>query len=228
VRVLIEAREREIPPIAFPERVRRCLETLPLRAVCIAGNRDQLYQLCQELEEDYGLESYSLDPESTDTEAARKALTRADIIVSTSLHATVAHSLGEQWRKPVVVTRLRADIMADLTRTLARGPVYFIATDPKFAEALHTIFAPAGLEHNVRLVIIDRDGLEGIPEGAPVTVMRGAESQIAGTALAGRATIHQRVFSEDTARELLTLIVRANMAALTTGRMDTEFAATSG
>ena len=67
------ARAREIPPIEFPERVRRCLETLRLRAVCVASNRDQLYQLRHELAEDYGIESDGFEPEySTPITPARR------------------------------------------------------------------------------------------------------------------------------------------------------------
>ncbi|MEJ7759391.1 MAG: GntR family transcriptional regulator [Gemmatimonadaceae bacterium] len=213
VEVLVEARGREIPPIGFPERVRRCLETLRMRAACITGNHDQYHELYSELREDYGIESDSIDAETLEGRAAQTTLTRTDLIVATSLHATLAQQLGAKWRKPVVVTRLRRDIMSNLTQSLKKGPVYFLATDPRFGEALHTIFAPAGLEKNVRLVIVGA-GLPTVPEGAPVMVMRSAVASIAGTALAGRATVNQRVFSSETARELLTVVVRANMAAL--------------
>jgi DNA-binding transcriptional regulator YhcF (GntR family) len=214
VELLVEARGREIAPIEFPERVRRCLETLHLRATCIAGNRDQLHQLCRELEEDYGIDSELIDSDAAETEAARIAIRRSDLIVSTSMCAMLAQRLGAEARKPVVVTRLRSDIMSNLTQSLRKEPVYFIATDPRFAEALHTIFAPTGLEENLRLVIVGRDPVDAIPEGAQIALMRSAVPGIAGTTLATRVTANQRVFSAATCRELLTLMVRANMAAL--------------
>jgi DNA-binding transcriptional regulator YhcF (GntR family) len=214
VDVLLDARAREIRPIEFPERVRRCLETLRLRAVCVAGNRDQLYQLCHELAEDYGIESDGFEPEALDADQARAALTRADLLVSTSLDATRVRRVAEQWRKPMVVTRLRPDIMAGVTRRLANGPVYFVATDPRFAEALHTVFAPTGHERNLRLLIVDRDDVAAIPEGAELFLMRSVREHAGAATLLRRGITFTRVFSTETARQLLTMIVRANMAAL--------------
>lgn len=214
VDVLIDARAREIPPIEFPERVRRCLETLRLRAVCVASNRDQLYQLRHELAEDYGIESDGFEPGVLDADDARAALTRADLVVSTSLDATLVIRVADRWRKPMVVTRLRPDIMTDITRRLANGPVYFVATDPRFAEALHTVFAPTGHEPNLHLLIVGYNDLGVIPEGAEVFIMRSVHEHAGGTKLPQRGITFTRVFSTETAHQLLTMIIRANMAAL--------------
>ena len=102
VDVLLEARSREIPPITFPERVRRCLETLRLRAACIAGNEDQLEQICRELQEDYGLLSEGVIAHRlTDRDGeAERIIAQADLLVCTAAHAAdtqrVAHRLGKE------------------------------------------------------------------------------------------------------------------------------------
>ena len=87
VEMLLDARAREIPPIGFPERIRRRLETLRLRAVCVAGNADQLEQICYELEHDYGIRSDSVEVaqlRAPDAESER-ALRQSDLLVSTAL-----------------------------------------------------------------------------------------------------------------------------------------------
>lgn len=120
VEVLVEARDREIAPTTFPERVRRCLETLSLPAACIAGNHDQYHQLHLELREDIGIESDLLDPEMLNGRPAQTTLARADPIVATSLHGTLAQRLGERWQKPVVLMRLRRDVTNHLTQSLKK------------------------------------------------------------------------------------------------------------
>lgn len=82
VETLLEARLREIPPISFPERVRRCLETLRLWAACIAGNEDQLEQICRVLRDDYGIVSEGViatrlaEPDSQ----TQRVLAQADLL----------------------------------------------------------------------------------------------------------------------------------------------------
>ncbi|MBW3630491.1 MAG: GntR family transcriptional regulator [Gemmatimonadetes bacterium] len=47
VEVLVQALERGVPAVEFPERVRGCLETVRLRAACIECNDDQIATLCR-------------------------------------------------------------------------------------------------------------------------------------------------------------------------------------
>ena len=216
VDVLLEARLREIPPIGFPERVRRCLETLRLRAVCIAGNADQSEQICFELQHDYGIESETLElPQlvAPDPEAQR-ALTQADLIVSTALHATQVQHAARRLGKQAITVALRHELMSDMTRQLADGPVYLIGSDPRFRDAAHAVFDPTGHGANLRVLVVGDDDLTGIPPEAPVYVMGRAHRLLGGDAFAQRATPIRRVFSRDMARELLTFIIRANIAAM--------------
>jgi hypothetical protein len=213
--VLLEARAREIPPIEFPERVRRCLETLRLRAACIAGNADQLRRICTELSLDYGLETDAIDTSELGAgDEAARALARADLLVTTALDAAAVQSAATRLHKPVVVVTLRTELMTEMTRLLREGPVYFVGTDPRFANALRAIFGPTGSASNLRPVILGRDDPDAIPENAPAYVMPSARERLGDTPLTRRVVPIPRVFSTDTARELLTFIIRANIAAL--------------
>ena len=216
VDVLLDARAREISPLGFPDRVRRCLQTLRIRAVCVAGNEDQLDQICHELHDDYGIESHPLEPEqltAPDAEAQR-AIDRADLFVTTAVNAVRVQHVARRLGKPAVTVVLRAELMNELTRHLAAGPVYIVASDPRFRVALHAVFAPTGHGANAHAIILGEDDLAVIPRDAPTYVMRLAHEKLGDSELAHRVVPIRRVFSNEMARDLLTFIVRSNMEVL--------------
>lgn len=216
VETLLDARAREIPPIGFPERVRRCLETLRLRAVCVAGNADQLEQICYELEHDYGIPSDSVEVAQLrvpDTETER-VLKQSDLLVTTALHSTQVQQLARRLGKPVITVALRQELMNDLTRQLAVGPLYLIGSDSRFRDAVHAVLDPTGHGANLHVRIVGVDDLTDIVADAPVYIMGRAHRLLGESELARRATPVRRVFSREMARELLTFIVRANIVAM--------------
>jgi DNA-binding transcriptional regulator YhcF (GntR family) len=216
VEVLVQALTRNVPPIEFPERVRRCLETLRLHAACIADNRDQIHSLCTELRADYGLEATGVELAqlSAPDDATTLALRRADVLVTIALHASEVQRRARELAKPWIVVSLRPDLMSEVTRRLITEPVYFVATDPRFGDALRRIFEPTGHASNARLIVLGRDDPGEIPDGAPTYIMRSAREQLGDTPLAGRVVPTPRVFSTESACELLTFIIRANLAAM--------------
>ena len=217
VDVLLDARAREIPPVAFPERVRRCLETLRLRAVCVAGNADQRDHICHELHDDYGIESEALAPEqvSEPDADAQHAIARADLFVTTATYVLRVQPVAQRLGRPLISVSLRRELMGEFLRQLSRGPVYFVASDPRFRDALHVVFDPLSHGRNARPVILGEDDIDAIPVDAPTYVMRLAHERLGDSALAGRVFPLRRIFSNEMAQELLTFVVRANMAAMT-------------
>lgn len=215
VGILLDARSRDLSPIEFPERVRRCLQTLQLRAACVAGNFDQMDQICAELREDYGISSTGVSPADLATGAQmHSALTQADLLVTTAAYTVETHRVAKQLGKVAITVTLRSELMGEMTRWLGRGPVYIIGTDPRFRDALQSLFAPAGLSANLRPIILGEDDPGLIPEDAVTYFMRTAHERLRDTPLAKRVVPIKRVFSNDMARDLLEFIVRANMAAL--------------
>jgi hypothetical protein len=213
VEVLVEALGRGIPAPELPERIRRCLETLRLRALCVECNADQLYSLCDELQHDYGLEASPVEISQVRSPERRAELRRADLLVTTSFHANEVREIAERERKPWIAIVLRSEIVAEMTRQLHEGPVYFVATDPRFADKLGVIFSSVGQE-NVRTVILPQEDVKRIPEEAPVVVMKSARALLQGTSLLERARPLPRVFAPESAHEILSFIVQANLAAM--------------
>ncbi|MDQ3556467.1 MAG: GntR family transcriptional regulator [Gemmatimonadota bacterium] len=218
--VLIEALARGVPPIEFPERVHRCLRTVRLRAACIECNEDQITGLCAELEKDYGLETSRSDIETLRSAALPEQIQRADLLVTTRYHAAEVQRLAERLGKRWIAISLRAEFLAETARLLEQGPVYFVAKDPRFEGKLAGMFASVPGAGNLRVLITGRDDLSRIPQDAPTYVMQAARGQVKNLSLLARVIPAPRVFSEDSARELLSIILSVNIAEL--GARDTR------
>ena len=216
VDILLDARSREIRPIALPERVRRCLETLRLRAVCVVGNADQAEQICDELRGDYGIEAEGIDDRQLSSPDAdtQAILTRADLLVTTAIHATQVQHASRRLGKPMITVALRQELMAEFTRQLGDGPVYVVASDPRFRDAVRILLGPRAADAKLRVLILGEDDVESLPPGVPAYIMGRAHRLLGDSALARRLVPIQRVFSREMARDLLTFVVRANIAAM--------------
>ncbi len=220
VTMLLQARSRGLPPREVSEYVRRCLETRRLRAACIECNRDQLHLLCSELSGDHGYIAESTEVNELNADNPPLALRRADILVTTLYHANAVQAAAERLGKPWIAVALRREIMRDVARRLHAGPVYYVATDPRFERKVRRMLAPMAPVTNLRVMVVGRDDLDAIPPDAPTFVMTSAREHLAAR-YAARGVGHPihpaRSFSDEAARELLTFLVRANMAAFAAG-----------
>lgn len=213
VGVLVEGIGRGIAAIEFPERVRRCLTTVPLRAACVECNRDQIAGLCSELARDYGFTTTAVDLAALNSAAPPSGVQAADLLVTTSYHAREVQQVAESMGKPWIAVSHRPEFIAEATRLLEKGPLYFVAADPRFAEKLGRMFASAPGSENLRVLVTGRDDVSTIPADAPVYVMPSARAGLEESALQARVVPAPRVFSPETASTLLSFIVSANMAA---------------
>ena len=218
VGLLIQARARGIAPRDVSELVRRAMTTRHVRAACIECNGDQLAMLCAELADDHGYVAESVPLDLLSTAEPPAALKRADVLVTTAFHAERVRRVATALRKPWIAVALRGEIMRDVGRHLRAGPVYYIATDPRYERKLRRMLANVGPVSNLRVMIIGRDDLDEIPPSAPTFAMPSAREYLIkrfGRG-GGPGTPIQppRHFSDASARELLTFLVRANTSAL--------------
>jgi hypothetical protein len=189
-----------------------------VRAACIECNRDQLHMLCSELGAEYGYEVHGTElGEMKRAEAVK----RADVLVTTVFHAAEVRALGNRLDKPSIVVTLRPDATEEIASALRRGPLYYVGTDSRFEGKLRKMLQTVGPTRNLRYVLIGRDDPDEIPADAATYVMSSAREYLArryGAAGApGRPIQPPRVFSDESARQLLTTLVRANRAALAAG-----------
>jgi DNA-binding transcriptional regulator YhcF (GntR family) len=214
VDVLSDGLSRDIALPAFPEYARRAVETLRLRAACVECNEDQRVWLCRELRDDYGVEATSLRPDALwrDDEPAPE-LRRVDLLVTTPFHAAAVRAVADRLRTPWLAVTLRRDLLDEIARLLAAGPLYFVGTDPRFAEKVRQVYAALERPGHVRTVTLGEDDVSAIPRGAPAYVMRTARDRLGGVPPHVRALSTLRVFSEESRRELLRFIVKSNVAS---------------
>lgn len=213
VSVISDAIERGISVRQFLDHARHSLDVVHSRTVCLECNDDHLTWLCGELEDDYGFMSRAINTRSSHDIMADPELERSDIIVTTSAHALLANSIGERLGKPVVLVTLRPDMVAEMTRLLDRGLVYFLCTDPHFEVKVRQLYSGVGNLDNIRTVLVGRDNPDSIPDGAPVWVMRRARERLGRIPPQIQPLNTARLFSPDTRTELLAHLVRANLAA---------------
>ncbi len=221
VSMLAQARSRGLAPQAVSEFVRRSTETRRLRAACIECNKDQIALLCNELDHELG---YITDATPLDTLSVSDpplGVRRADLLVTTAFHADRVRRVAKALGKPWIAVALRHDVMRDVGRHLHQGPVYYIATDLRFERKLRRMLDAVGPVTNLRVLIIGRDDLAAIPREAPTFVMPSAldvvKRRFRGSRGPGFPIHPARHLSDESAKELLAFLVRANMTALATG-----------
>lgn len=213
--LLSQGLTRGVPVPALADRLHDWTRTLRLRAACIECNDDQTAALCAELRADYGLETAMADVDALRAaDELPRDVRRADLLVTTPFHAGEVKAIAERAGKPWVAASFRADVYAEIARLLPASPVYFVVTDPRFAAKLGRIFAHTAGAANLRTLIQGRDDVARIPAGAPTYVTRPARERLAGAELLRRVAPEERTFSSASAREILTFIVGANVAAL--------------
>lgn len=218
--VLAQGLIREIPVPELNEWLRRCTETLRLRAVVVTTTADQAFGLCRELRDDFGLEAEAVTPEELpppDADATGSIalpLRRADLIVATRAHEARARELGAILRKPVIATDVRPDMVTGEWALLLRQPVYAVVATREFGEMLRRFFADVPGIENLHVVVFGHDDLTTIPAGAPTYVTQNVRANLAGVEIPGRILPAARTIAASSAREILAFIVRCNLEAL--------------
>lgn len=149
---------------------------------------------------------------------AQRALTRADLVVTTALHATRVQRVARRLGKPAITVSLRPELMSELTRELAAGPFYLIGSDPRFRDAVRTLLKPADDAVQLQVPNVGEDDRATIPADAPVYIVGRAHRLLGDDDFTRRIRPIRRVFSREMARELLTFIIRANIAAMAATR----------
>lgn len=206
---------RDIPAPELAEWLQRSIETLRLRVVVIAPTIDQREGLCRELRADFGLEATGLEPGMLAPDDARVPIEvrRADFFVATGDATAPVRAIAEGQGKPVVTISVRPDLVGPEWRTLLQQPSYAVVVDPKFASYLQRYFSNAGVT-NLRTIVLGVDDLASIPADAPTYVTRAARAQLGETVVPGRLIPTVRTLSPDSTKEVLAIIVRANLAVV--------------
>lgn len=213
--ILVQGLAREIPGPDLHEWLRRCTETLRLRAVVITTTVDQGFGLARELRDDFGFEAESVLADEVATASPPPLpVRRADLLVTTDAHGDGMRALGASLGKPVIIVAVRPDLVGGEWAMLLRRPVYAVVATQEFGDMLHRFFASVPGIENLRILVYGRDDLSTIPESAPTYVTQRVRSQLGAVRIPGRILPAARTIAGDSARELFLFIVRANAEAM--------------
>jgi hypothetical protein len=214
VDVLLGGLTREIPAPELNEWLRRCTETLRLRAAVITTTWDQVSGLCRELRDDFGLEPDGVLADDLRDDTPPLAVRRADLLVTTEAYGRRVRDLGEALRKTVIVVDVRPDLVAGEWALLLRRPVYAVVASQEFGDMLRRFFAKTPGVENLRVLVHGRDDLSTIPDGAPTYVTRRVRDTLGDARIPGRILPAARTICTPSAREILAFVVRSNVEAM--------------
>lgn len=219
VDVLINGLQHGVLPRGLPQRVTQCLDAIDLHAVVLECNHDQLYSVPEELQRDFGIQTTGIEIDSLGAGHEIPArLRQADLLVTTAFHQKAVRALAKRLGTPVIVVTMCTDLFTEVGRLLSREPVYFVVTDPRFARKLHHLFESSKGAANLRTLIPGTDDLTQIPDEAPTYLTRLTRSQLKQNPLLNRVIAEDRVFSADSARQILSFLIRTNLAAVSSNR----------
>ncbi len=215
VDLLIDGREHGIPAPGLPQLMRQSLETVRLRIVCIECNHDQIASLTGELNADYGVDATGIDTFTLGASVAPpEAVRQADLLITTPFHVVEVEPVAAALAKPWIAVELTVDPFVDIARRLRREPVFFVVEDARFADKLARIYQGAPGASRLHPLVVGRDDLSAIPDGAATYVTRLAGERLGSARLPAQAIGEVRAFSRETSRQIFSFIVRANLAAL--------------
>lgn len=213
----IQGMARGIPLPELSDWIYRSSATLRLRALVVASTVDQAAGLCRELRDDFGLEASGIPAAELQEDLQHPSLRRADILVSTTAHEAWVRRLAEELGKRVFIVTVRPDLLQGEWRLLLRRPLYVVVADPCFGDVLRQFIGDTPDAENLRIVAADPDAVAAIPDGAPTYVTRGAAAMLESVRIPGRILPAARVVSEESAREIVSFIIAANLEALLGG-----------
>jgi DNA-binding transcriptional regulator YhcF (GntR family) len=212
--VLTAGLAREIAGPDLSTWLQRCVSTLRLRAAVIADTEDQLHGLGRELREDFGFDVEGILAGALTPDALPSPVRHADILITTGAHAAQVRATGEELHIPTIVITVRPELLSGEWALLLRHPVYAVVASQVFGDMLREHFARVPGIENLHVVVFGRDDLSSIPAGAPTYVTQRVRAHLGQTKIPGRILPPARTISSDSAREIFTFLVRANVEAM--------------
>ena len=205
--------------VRIPElitQIQRSVETVRIRATCFECNDDQLRWLTSELERDYGFITHSVDLDTLEKDQEPSPeIMHSNLLVTTAPHAAQIRQLAQKLGKPLILATLRMEILSEVTPMLEKGPVYFLYTDRRFPEKLRKLYQNVPHGDNAKQIRVGTGDLSKIPHDAPVWVTQAALERIGDLPPRPHWLTTAQIFSSDTVRDLVSYLVRTNLAAAT-------------
>jgi DNA-binding transcriptional regulator YhcF (GntR family) len=183
--VLAEAWSRNVELPHFADMVTKCVGA-GVRCACIDSTSDHTVAFCAELEEDFGLDTFSVplppeDAHNTQTDAElRKALARCDFVATTAFAHQRIQKIARELNKPVVIITVHPEMRQTVEAAFQQGPVGIVVANARYGERIRAHFGklPSG-EDYVRVFLPEAFTAELLVSERPVFMTRAARRQLA-------------------------------------------------
>lgn len=214
-----DALARDVPAAQLPNVLQRALATRPIRVATVTAVIDQNEGMCRELRDDFGLRATCVSTSDVlGGPPYPQALRDAELIVTTEAQALRVREVGTQLGVPVIAISVRRDLLGQPLKEVLLDKAYMVVADPNFVPVLKKYFGSQPRGQNVQFLVVGRDDLDAIPATATVYVTTAAADRIGNRRLPGRRLPPARVFSTESAREILHFVIRRNLEADMTQR----------
>lgn len=213
VEVLTLASMRGHPGPAMATAIHDLVTSRPLRTLVVATTADQGMGIARELHEDFGLDASSVLVGQMRSPQHERALRRAQLVVTTQMHAELVASLAASIGAPHIVVTIRSDLFETEWALWRNEVAHIVVLDPRFRRIVRDFFRAAQIDPAVVRVHLATDDLSRIPDGAPTYVTQAARTHLGRTRIPGMLIPPTRLFEEDCVRALWELIARTNLSA---------------
>ncbi len=211
--VLTNAVVRGYAGPAFAARLHALVSRRRLRTVVLATMSDQVLGIARELSEDFGLDAVPLLVERMTSDAGRRMLKSADLIVTTERHHGSTMLLAEELGIPRLTMSIRRDLFESEWALWRGEPVHIVVLDARFRSLIRKFLADSGAESAAARVHLATDDLSRIPCDAPTYVTQAARTHIGKGHVPGMMIPPTRLFASDCVRELWRVIGTLNLPA---------------
>lgn len=196
----------------FAARLNTLVSARRLRTVVLATMPDQGLGIARELVEDFGLDAVPLLVERMPSDAGRRMLKSADLLITTERHHRTVVLLAEELGVPGLTVSIRQDLF-DSEWALWRGePVHIVVLDPRFRSLIRKFLTESNAEGDAVRVHLATDDLSRIPANAPTYITQAARTHIGKGHVPGMMIPPTRIFAEDCVRDLWRIIGALNLA----------------
>lgn len=216
VQVLADAWSRRMALGDFPDFVRRCIATVPVRCACIDATVDQREALCTELRDEFGFDTFPVDagrlPPAGEGGRAPE-LDGADLLVTTVYHAGVVREWATALDKPTIVVQLDCAMLRRLLDRLETGELTVVCVDLEFVERVRRPGARANGGSVRGVAVADQAALAALPRDELVMITGAAKRRLSHGNLP-LALVFGPALSRETAHELIEALLRFNLEAI--------------
>jgi DNA-binding transcriptional regulator YhcF (GntR family) len=205
--VFAEALEHGVVLPKLATALHDLVSTHGIRAAVTAATSDQTVWIVRELRERFGITAIGVPPEALVGGRIPRAITRANLLVTTGIHAAAMGRLAAELGKRLVTVVVRQDVFDAEWLALLDRTVYVVTADDRFPSLLERYLAQVAKPKSVRMMVAGRDDLASIPHDAVTYVTEGARRVLGHTRLPGILVRPKWLFDESTVRELVEFIL---------------------